>query len=145
MKPGHVLQRKCPLVFPLMFYNCSVCLQLSPTTTCQSEITLAGPLAQSLSLFFHQRSLSSNRTSVIMSVEAVKSTYIAVMALVLFILCPSVCALSPPLQVTPTCRWECFIVRALLLKALMTCSVVPEGHLAVSVLCVCKRDLQGTF
>ncbi len=37
--PGHISWRKCPLVFPLMFYDCSVCLQpfilveLSPTTT----------------------------------------------------------------------------------------------------------------
>ncbi len=36
---GHILQRKCPLVFPLMFDNCSVCLrpfilaELSPATT----------------------------------------------------------------------------------------------------------------
>ncbi len=39
VKSGHILQRKCPLVFPLMFDDCSVCLQpfilaeLSPATT----------------------------------------------------------------------------------------------------------------
>ncbi len=39
VKSGHILQRKCPLVFPLMFDNCAVCLQpfiiaeLSPATT----------------------------------------------------------------------------------------------------------------
>ncbi len=27
VKLGHILQRKCPLVFPLMSYDCSVCLQ----------------------------------------------------------------------------------------------------------------------
>ncbi len=39
VKLGHILRRKCPLVFPLMSYDFSVCLQpfilaeLSPTTT----------------------------------------------------------------------------------------------------------------
>ncbi len=27
VKPGHILWKKCPLVFTLMSYNCSVCLQ----------------------------------------------------------------------------------------------------------------------
>ncbi len=27
VKPGHILWRKCPLVFPLMSYDCSVGLQ----------------------------------------------------------------------------------------------------------------------
>ncbi len=27
VKLGHILWRKCPLVFPLMSYDCSVCLQ----------------------------------------------------------------------------------------------------------------------
>ncbi len=27
VKLGHILQRKCPLVFSLMSYDCSVCLQ----------------------------------------------------------------------------------------------------------------------
>ncbi len=39
VKPGHILRKKCPLVFPLMSCDLSVCLQpfmlaeLSPTTT----------------------------------------------------------------------------------------------------------------
>ncbi len=39
VKSGHILHRKCPLVFPLMLDDCSVCLQpfvlaeLSPATT----------------------------------------------------------------------------------------------------------------
>ncbi len=39
VKPSHILWRKCPLVFSLMSYDCSVCLQpfilaeLSPATT----------------------------------------------------------------------------------------------------------------
>ncbi len=39
VKLGHISQRKCPLVFPLMSSDCSVCLQpfilaeLSPATT----------------------------------------------------------------------------------------------------------------
>ncbi len=40
VKPDHILQRKCPLIFLLMSHDCSVCLQplilaeLSPAMTC---------------------------------------------------------------------------------------------------------------
>ncbi len=46
---GSLFQRKCPLVFPLMSYDCSACLQpfilaeLSPTTT-SCSFTRAGSL-----------------------------------------------------------------------------------------------------
>ncbi len=44
VKSGHILQRKCPLVFPLMFDDCSVCVQpfnaaeLSPADLCRGEV-----------------------------------------------------------------------------------------------------------
>ncbi len=49
--------------------------ELSPTTIHHSEITLAGPPACSLSVFFHRHPLFSLCTSVMMLVVAVGSRY----------------------------------------------------------------------
>ncbi len=41
VKPRHILQRKCPLVFPLMSYDCSVCLQPFIQWGCHQQLTAA--------------------------------------------------------------------------------------------------------
>ncbi len=40
VKPGHILWRKCPLVFPLMSYDCSVCSLLLSGAVLNNDLLL---------------------------------------------------------------------------------------------------------
>ncbi len=60
------------------YFLCDLVFSIAvPNNDTLSEITLAGPLARSLSLSVHQHPLHSVLTSVMKLVEAVESSYIA--------------------------------------------------------------------
>ncbi len=66
VKSGHILQRKCPLVFSLMFDDCSVCLQ----PFILAELSLATTRCCSCSYSLQEACMLLSGTSVNHRVEA---------------------------------------------------------------------------